>query len=294
MSAPNLGYVNSQVNTGFKDSQLLGYNKAIQQQLAFRGITRIVVDLSVLNTGKAVYQGAFKFMLVTQVPTNIGAINAQLDPPNGEIVDLTQFTYVDLSSAPAKGLSISNSATSATKLILYVSNVPITNLSPSVSFTNSSIAISGPAGTAQDNGLALAASALAIVGPTLLYNPATGQFQTIRTPTVFKPVQVSAAGNTAVWTPASGKKFRLMGFVISVAASLAAAGEEVIELLDSATEIAVFSVPLQSTIAQTNPIIVHLNGDGYLSAAANNVLNVNLGTVLASGHVSVFAYGTEE
>lgn len=125
-------------------------------------------------------------------------------------------------------------------------------------------------------------------------NLALSTIERARTPTTFKTIQASAAGATAVWTPSSGKKFRLMGVVISVAASLASSGEEVIQIQDAATTISYFSVPLESTMAQTSPIVLSMKGNGYLSSAANNALNINLGTVLASGHVSIFAYGTEE
>jgi hypothetical protein len=35
-------------------------------------------------------------------------------------------------------------------------------------------------------------------------------------------------------------------------------------------------------------------GNGYLSAAANNVLNVNLSSALAAGNARIFVCGTEE
>jgi hypothetical protein len=40
--------------------------------------------------------------------------------------------------------------------------------------------------------------------------------QAVAEPNVFKTATASAAGNTALWAPASGKKFRLMRFMIQV------------------------------------------------------------------------------
>jgi hypothetical protein len=123
-----------------------------------------------------------------------------------------------------------------------------------------------------------------------------------RTPTVFKTITATAAGNTAVWTPGSGNKFRLLGYVISVTgdASLAAAGRLSISLADAATTLnfihqvylpaAAPAAPLQ----QGFQVILPLGAFGVLSAAANNALNVQLSSALTSGLVNVIAYGTEE
>jgi hypothetical protein len=123
-----------------------------------------------------------------------------------------------------------------------------------------------------------------------------------RTPTVFKTITATASGNTAVWTPGSGNKFRLLGYVISVTgdASLAAAGRLSISLADAATTlnfihqvylpVAAPAAPLQ----QGFQVILPLGAFGVLSAAANNVLNIQLSVALTSGLVNIIAYGTEE
>ena|SRR2546426_9254510 len=116
---------------------------------------------------------------------------------------------------------------------------------------------------------------------------------------IAKSVDATAAGSTAVWTPTAGKKFRLIAFEVNLGddASIGVAGVETIKLLDSATRIWGVQTQLGNAALTTNVTethIMYLPPNGYLSAAANNVLNVNLGTVLATGVVSVNTWGLEE
>lgn len=141
---------------------------------------------------------------------------------------------------------------------------------------------------------------LATVNYTMLYNGAT--WDLARSPHVFKTGVASALGNTTIWTPAAGKKFRLMAYSIELTgdATLAAAGLDEITLTDSGVAIGqgvsaripaasagvLGNVPLSGGMRQL--------GNGYLSAAANNVLQVNLSVALSAGEVRVNAIGTEE
>lgn len=123
-----------------------------------------------------------------------------------------------------------------------------------------------------------------------------------RTPTVFNTVQATASGNTAVWTPGSGNKFRLLKLLVQVTAnaSLASGGVLTISFQDSSTSINITFDVFVPTTAVTTAIgdgldqELDLGGFGILSAAANNVLNVNLSSALATGNVRVIAMGTEE
>ncbi len=128
------------------------------------------------------------------------------------------------------------------------------------------------------------------------FNGAT--FDRVRVANVFKSVAATALGNTVVWTPAAGKKFRLMGYAISVSGTLAASGVQVIQLLDSATIIGRMNAGLIQTrtanISGGDSQAFRDLGQGRLSAVANNVLNVNLSTAMADGSVTVDAWGTEE
>lgn len=122
-------------------------------------------------------------------------------------------------------------------------------------------------------------------------------FDRVRVANVFKSVAATAAGNTAVWTPAAGKKFRLMGYSISIAGTVTVALVNLIKLTDA---------PAGTIIAQNNAAVgaaVIAGGDtqiennlgqGFLSALANNVLTVNLSSAMLTGSVIVNAWGTEE
>ena len=120
-------------------------------------------------------------------------------------------------------------------------------------------------------------------------------------PNVIKTKVASASGSTAVWTPVSGKRFRLMGYEIGATANIATSSGGIIEaiLLDSATAIGVgisFYAPSAAGSADgPNDRIGPINiGDGVLSAADNNVLNVSLSAALSSGEIRVTVWGIEE
>jgi len=121
-----------------------------------------------------------------------------------------------------------------------------------------------------------------------------------RTPNVFKTAVATALGDTAVWTPAAGKKFRLMRFLIQVTANAALAAGGLLEILlrDATTATGLahsYFVPgaAGTVFGEQGGTWIDL-GNGFLSAAANNVLNVNLSVALTAGEVRVVACGTEE
>lgn len=122
-----------------------------------------------------------------------------------------------------------------------------------------------------------------------------------RTPTVFKTIQATAAGNTAIWTPGAGNKFRLLRVILKLTsnATLAAPGILTITLNDGAgaTPIAIdfYISNVVAPVFQTHdPIVFDLGTFGILSAAANNVLNVNLSAALVTGNARVVVCGVEE
>jgi hypothetical protein len=124
----------------------------------------------------------------------------------------------------------------------------------------------------------------------------------MRTPTVFRTVQATASGNTAVWTPGTGNKFRLLKLFVELTdnGSLASGGVLTINFQDATTSINISFDVFVPTTAVTTVIgdgleqELDLGAFGILSAAANNVLNVNLSSALATGNVRVIAMGTEE
>ena len=105
----------------------------------------------------------------------------------------------------------------------------------------------------------------------------------LRSPAVFKSFSALAiAAETTVWTPTAGKKFRLMGFVIT---QTVATGDIVVR--DNTAGTAILTIPA-TPVGQ--PLSLSM-GNGILSAAANNVLTFDGGV---GELVSGFVYGTEE
>jgi hypothetical protein len=153
------------------------------------------------------------------------------------------------------------------------------------------------------------AQSLAVTGIVVTSAPAVfngASWDRARTPNTFKTAQATASGDTALWTPTSGKKFRLMRFKVQVTANayIAARGVLTIKLRDATTDIslthdiylgqtaiAADTNPNQQPILETGWIDL---GNGFLSAAANNVLNINLSAALSGGNVRVTCAGTEE
>lgn len=123
----------------------------------------------------------------------------------------------------------------------------------------------------------------------------------VRSPSKFFTATATASGDTALWTPTAGKKFRLMRYMIQATADVAvAAGAEVdVVLRDATTGLAASisfyapAVSVTSNPGSTGGQWVDL-GNGILSATANNVLNINLSATLTSGKVRVVCCGVEE
>lgn len=148
------------------------------------------------------------------------------------------------------------------------------------------------------NALGLAGSGAGMNG-ILLFNGTSWDGQ--RTPSVFKNITATASGDTAVWTPTTGKKFRLMGFAINVTANAAqsVAGVLNVVLRDATTPIglgySVFVPGAAGANFQDDSSMGFIQlGNGYLSTTTNNVLNINLSAALTSGVVQIVAIGTEE
>lgn len=124
----------------------------------------------------------------------------------------------------------------------------------------------------------------------------------LRIPSKFFTITATASGDNAIWTPTSGKKFRLMGWSLQATAEVAISGGAAdldVIFRDGTTAIgqgASFYIPQTgATSSQIDDFTGwHMLGNGYLSTAANNVLNLNLSTTLTSGKVRVNVCGTEE
>lgn len=124
-----------------------------------------------------------------------------------------------------------------------------------------------------------------------LYNGAS--WDRARGQNISKTLSATATGDNTVWTPTSGKKFRLMGYTISVAGTLASLGPLTLQIKDGATVVYNHIVAVAATLAGDSQISASL-GQGYLSTAANNTLRLNLGGTLLTGAATINAWGTEE
>ena len=105
-----------------------------------------------------------------------------------------------------------------------------------------------------------------------------------KTPTRFVPFSaLDVSSETTVWTPASGKKFRLMGYVVTQGTLT---GD--ITLRDDTAGAVILVIPANTVgISQVNPPM----GDGILSSTIDHVLTAEgESTETISGYV----FGTED
>lgn len=115
-----------------------------------------------------------------------------------------------------------------------------------------------------------------------LYNGVTWDRQ--RTPNKFIPISaISVATETTIWTPAAGKKFRLMGYQLT---SGTVGGN--VTLKDNTAGATIGILPFGAAAQPlTSPVLIN----GYLSLATNNVLTA---TGTATQTISGFLFGCEE
>lgn len=130
-----------------------------------------------------------------------------------------------------------------------------------------------PLNTADNDGILAVAS--------LIFNGGTWERQ--RTPNVFKTVDLSASSSAQdIWEPSTGKKFRLMGFVLTPTAPTK------VTLFDDSTGTPTFV----TRTALDTPISPPSMGNGILSGAADNVLKILAAATSAAMQGTV--WGTEE
>lgn len=114
----------------------------------------------------------------------------------------------------------------------------------------------------------------------LVFNGATVDLA--REPKVIKSVNLTAAtAETTIWTPTSGKKFRLLRGVITTSA------QSILTFKDNTAGTTILTLEL----AANTPFTFNLGTLGILSAAANNLLTVTRAT---SATLTGFVSGCEE
>lgn len=127
-----------------------------------------------------------------------------------------------------------------------------------------------------------------------LFKPTTGVYEAQRTMTWTVVSNPSAGGNSAVFTPTAGKKFRLLGFDVHIAKNTTTAAGSTIFFRDGAATEFLRIVRLDTAVSGDLHWSVRLPGNGYLSTAADNVLNVTLTSAITAGNMDMTVYGTEE
>jgi hypothetical protein len=134
--------------------------------------------------------------------------------------------------------------------------------------------------------------ALVTIAAQYVFDPTTTSFDALRTPTKFKIASASAVNDTALWTPAGGKRFRLMGFTWTIPNTATSAAGTVITLRDAAADVFNVITIGTTTAGMSNTVILPYNG--YMSTAADAVLNIHLSAALTAGTIAFSAFGTEE
>lgn len=110
----------------------------------------------------------------------------------------------------------------------------------------------------------------------------TSTFDRVRTPAKFTTFSLGiATAETTIWTPAAGKKFRLMGGIITATVAT------VLTFKDNTAGTTIFVLSMNAGV----PFDISGMGNGILSAAANNVLTVTRSVASA---LDGTLFGTEE
>lgn len=158
------------------------------------------------------------------------------------------------------------------------------------------VRVDGYAPSTIDAGVALGMSEVHALGYG--FNGAT--WDRLRTPVIFKTVTATASGNTTLWTPTSGKKFRLQRYRIEVSngAAQSSGGDIDVTFQDATTDMNLghtLYVPAAAAtvVGAFSSGWIDL-GNGVLSGAINRVLSVNLSAALTAGKLRVMVAGTEE
>lgn len=138
-----------------------------------------------------------------------------------------------------------------------------------------------------------------------LLNVASGFVEIQRTPTTFKAVNLGVApsGTVTIWTPAAGKRFRVLGFDMTITpdATLAAAGVVSFIIQDS---VGAFLYRSQVWLPNAAAPLVGSNnikigpwypgGNGALGSSPGTTVQIVIGTALTAGTVCANVWGCEE
>lgn len=140
--------------------------------------------------------------------------------------------------------------------------------------------------TTGNSDLSMAGALLYVASLNMYVNLTSQLMERVRTPTTFKAGSGASNGDNTIWTPTAGKKFRIMGLFLSNGT----ANAQTIQIKDNTAGTVIFAVVLPATVGANVNWAVGLQ-NGYLSTAANNVVDMNISSANA---VYYSVWGTEE
>jgi hypothetical protein len=114
-----------------------------------------------------------------------------------------------------------------------------------------------------------------IYANTNLYNPSTGLYEVQRTPTKFVGASVNTTGTAnliAAWTPAAGKKCRILQITLAVSVAPTVAPNAWYSFWDGSASTSIVHMLPQAINIQE---IYTFPGNGYLSVATNNIIYIS-------------------
>jgi hypothetical protein len=132
-----------------------------------------------------------------------------------------------------------------------------------------------------------------------VFNTATPGWERLRTPNIFKTLSFTVSSN--IWTPAAGKKARLLAYLLEVSSNaiVAVAGQQDLQLNDGGVTTAhthtIFAPGAAGPVgAPLLAILVILGQNGLLSTTANNSFAIALTAAFTGGFARCSMWGTEE
>lgn len=122
---------------------------------------------------------------------------------------------------------------------------------------------------------------------------------------IYKTGILTAIGDTNIWTPPAGKRWRLEKYQIFIPSGCASAAPGnlfSINFKDNATPLNLgFECTVPTTAVTAGPVsqgsttgMIELPGNGILSAAEGNILKANLNAALTAGNAAYLLIGKEE
>jgi hypothetical protein len=130
-----------------------------------------------------------------------------------------------------------------------------------------------------------------------LVNNVANTVEPVRTPTIWRQLaDTAAAGDTAIWTPAGGKKIRILAGAITVSQAATCAGAQSVGIKLNAVQLFYFQIS-HAALAATPAAVTYpfvLPGNGYLSTTADAICYLSLNGAFTAGSASVWMCGTEE